>query len=115
VRDDNGCLIWTGGLNRAGYGVICVAGRYYRVHRLMYELVNGALPQRLHVYHPICNRKECCEPKHLKVGTHREVMLHASARGTLLSGKRASIVVRAGLMRKGMPVRLPSPMLVGLR
>jgi transposase-like protein len=113
-REEDGCLIWQGGKTQAGYGGVYFHGRYHRVHRAVYELIHGPLPDTMAVYHPECGRRDCCEPKHLAAGTRTDVLLAASARGRLPTGQRASIAQRLGRARRGLPVRPLSPMRIGL-
>lgn len=69
------CLVWNGACSSAGYGrVSCrVKGIDYPVsfyvHRVAWELVNGPIPDGLHVDHlreeGICQFKACWELSHL--------------------------------------------------
>lgn len=51
-----------------GYGIIRVAGRNVRVHRMAYELAHGPIPDGLLVCHH-CDTPPCVRPDHLFVGT----------------------------------------------
>lgn len=75
---DRGCWIWRGALNEHGYGTLALRRRTkgaetQRVHRLMWEMHNGPIPEGLVVRHR-CDVPACCNPDHLEVGTHDENM-----------------------------------------
>lgn len=62
------CRLWTGPPNH-GYGQVLIAGRNYRVHRLVYTLRHGEVPVGLELDH-ICERKLCVD--HTEPVTHAE-------------------------------------------
>jgi len=87
VKSD--CWLWTGYLNRDGYGVTNWPSPGKKkasalVHRLMYEDVYGPIPDGLEVGHK-CKMKACCNPKHLRAATHAENMF-AARRTCCLNG-----------------------------
>lgn len=63
-----GCHQWTGYRNADGYGFTRFRGRKSLVHRVMWEEVNGPVPEGLQIDH-ICRNRACCNPKHLRVVT----------------------------------------------
>src|SRR4051794_17550282 len=66
-----GCLIWQGCMDRAdrsGYPAISIRGRKRSVHRIVYELANGSIPEGLVVHHE-CHHPECVNVAHLRVAT----------------------------------------------
>jgi hypothetical protein len=65
------CFNYTGGTNRKQYGRIWAHGKIYSVHRLMYETFFGEIPADKDVHH-ICGIRNCCNPGHLEVISHRE-------------------------------------------
>lgn len=71
VVDEGGCLVWQGSRLPTGYGVIGVQNRSRYVHRLMWEDVNGAVPDGKQLHH-ICRNRACCNPDHLQALTVKE-------------------------------------------
>jgi len=67
----DGCWLWTGSPGVRGYGRIYLRGAAWQVHRLIYELFVGPIPEGL-VLHHRCRNKRCCNPAHLKVVTQAE-------------------------------------------
>lgn len=78
IDPDTGCLLWTGGRNHKGYGYIGVNGRHARVHRLMYELFVGPIPDGMQLDH-LCRVRHCASPSHLEAVTCRENVLRGDS------------------------------------
>lgn len=93
VRGPDECWPWTGSVNGdpvyGGYGQIREAergSRTLRVHRVVYELTYGQVPEGRVVDHtchngsgcegrgPTCLHRRCCNPAHLEAVTHAENM-----------------------------------------
>lgn len=70
--------IWTGGCIGTGYGTISVAGVDTPVHRLVYELEVGPIPDGLVLDH-LCRVRRCCKPEHLEPVTFRENILRGES------------------------------------
>lgn len=71
VLDGNGCWIWHGSTDRAGYGHIRVDGRTLYVHRVAYEWMVGPIPTGMQIDH-LCRNRSCCNPQHLEPVTPAE-------------------------------------------
>lgn len=68
-ENDNGCWIYTGGRNDAGYGVISINRRPHYAHRITYEGYITTIPDGLELDH-LCRVRACCNPWHLEPVTH---------------------------------------------
>lgn len=73
VIDPSGCLLWTGWTDGDGYGRIRIDGHERLVHRLMYELFVGPIPDGLKAWG--CRNRNCASPAHLEPVTTRENVL----------------------------------------
>lgn len=67
-EERDGCLVWTGPSDRAGYGRISQGGKKRFVHRVSYELEKGPIPKGLLIRHT-CDNPPCINPDHLLPGT----------------------------------------------
>jgi hypothetical protein len=70
------CWEFQGARNRCGYGVAGVG----LVHRAVYERDVGPIPNGQCVMHT-CDNPACCNPTHLKLGSHAENMEDMKAKG----------------------------------
>lgn len=80
----HGCIVYTGGINQSGYGVIHYAGKSLGAHRVAYELRVSAIPAGMmldHVCHTSdstcwagdgCLHRRCINPHHLEPVTPSE-------------------------------------------
>jgi hypothetical protein len=70
---DGECVIWTGHVERNGYGKITdgKSGKSLWVHRLAWELEHGPIPADLTIDH-LCRRPLCCNTKHMELVTRGE-------------------------------------------
>ena len=71
IGDPAACWEWTGGRSSAGYGYITAGGRKQPVHRVVYELLVGPIPEGLALDH-LCRNVRCVNPDHLEPVTWRE-------------------------------------------
>jgi hypothetical protein len=83
LRVDGECWIWTGPVDKDGYGK--PARPHHRVgrsaHRLAWVLANGQTPPTgMCVLHS-CDVRACARPSHLRLGTHDENMHDMVVRG----------------------------------
>lgn len=67
-----GCLLWTGQIDKAGYGRR--GGRL--AHRLVYEMEVGPVPDALPLDH-LCRVTRCVNPLHLEPVSQRENLLRS--------------------------------------
>lgn len=68
----DGCWLWIGARQVAGYGCIRLADDTFgRVHRVAYELLIGPIPEGLHIDH-LCSTPSCVNPSHMEPVTDLE-------------------------------------------
>lgn len=83
----SGCLVWTGDIDKKGYGRLgSVTTREVLVHRVSWIEHNGPIPAGLHVLHH-CDNRPCFEPAHLYLGTNDD-----NVRDRLERGRSARLV-----------------------
>lgn len=73
-------------LNSNGYGTVYFEHHHHLVHRVMYELACGPIPEGLDLRHG-CDNPPCCNPGHLEVGTHAQNMRDAVERERMANGE----------------------------
>ena len=92
------CWLWTGRLNKKGYGRLSYQGREWLAHRLAFLLWNEQPLSTEQCLLHTCDNPACCNPSHLRTGTrtennadkmskgrHRPLLGEANGRATLTS------------------------------
>ncbi len=82
LKTPSGCMEWQGYIHKNGYGAICSGKRSHSIyaHRAAWEIVNGKIPDGLHVLHK-CDNRRCVNVDHLFLGTHDDNMADCVAKG----------------------------------
>jgi hypothetical protein len=72
----NGCWSWGKAHSaRNLYGVVHWQQRQQNIHRVMYLLLRGDIPEGLVLDHVVCNDKTCANPWHTEPANNSENML----------------------------------------
>lgn len=71
IQNANGCWIWQRSCNSAGYGQLTEDKKYWLSHVYAYACENG-LPERGSVVRHLCHERRCCNPEHLRSGSHAD-------------------------------------------
>ena len=77
IRDESGCLLYIGALDKDGYPRISLQGKNRIGSNAVYEMAYGTISEG-EVDH-ICHVRRCVEPTHLRVLTHRQNVIHIKA------------------------------------
>lgn len=87
VKREEDCWEWRGNLHRGGlntyYGRMRVGAKSEYAHRISYTIAKGSIPFHLVVRH-MCNNSLCCNPNHLRLGTHSD-----NVRDKVIAGRQA--------------------------
>lgn len=88
------CWLWTGQLNKDGYGVLR-AGKVdgYRTqgaHRISFQLAGGTIPEGKSVCHT-CDNPGCVNPNHLWVGSNQDNVDDSVRKGRWTRGEKSGM------------------------
>jgi len=78
----SGCWIWTGSVDRDGYGMIGRNHTTYIAHRISWLIYKSQIPDGLLICHK-CDTPGCVNPDHLFLGTDRD-----NADDSVLKGRK---------------------------
>jgi len=71
TKNNNDCWLWQKSCSSAGYGQFTKNKVYWNTHRYVWQHLNGPIPKDQVVRHT-CHERACCNPAHLKLGTHAD-------------------------------------------
>jgi len=80
IGGSDDCWLWTGTLDKDGYGVMGVGDRKIRAHRVSWAIHNGPIPEGMCVCHR-CDVPGCVNPAHLFLGTQADNMRDMTIKG----------------------------------
>lgn len=72
------CYVFLGQRTADGYGVVGVQGKRQMVHKVVWEDVNGPVPEGMQLDHK-CKNEPCWNPEHLRLVTPRENVLFSDS------------------------------------
>lgn len=88
INKTQNCWFWIACLySEKGYGAFRLRGETKLAHRVSWELHCGSIPEGLWVLHK-CDIKNCVNPDHLFLGTHRDNMQDAALKDRFERGNR---------------------------
>lgn len=73
-------------MNKNGYIYIWLNGKNKRLHRVIYEMHNGPIPEGMFVCHT-CDNRACCNPAHLFIGTPQDNMTDRNIKNRQAKGE----------------------------
>ena len=80
------CWEWQGPKTPEGYGIASHSGRPMNAHRAAWILTNGEPPRGAVIRHD-CENPPCCNPAHLRLGTHADNIADKVSRGRQARGE----------------------------
>lgn len=84
LASKKGCWLFTGSLNRGGYGQAWMNKKRISAHRMAWLLEGGDIPEGMCVLHK-CDVRNCVNPDHLWIGTFAENNADRDAKGRRVS------------------------------
>lgn len=94
VRGPDECWEWTASLDQHGYGKFGIeSGLCERAHRFAWALTRGPIGRGLWVLHS-CDRRQCVNPAHLRLGNHADNARDRQGRGRARGSNKFVVVQR---------------------
>lgn len=89
---NSGCWLWLGGTNQKNYGHIWSSElkRHQRAHRMVYQILVGAIPAGKQLLHS-CDNPYCVNPDHMFVGSNAENMADRNAKSRQAKGETCAL------------------------
>ena len=89
---NSGCWVWLGGTNQKNYGHIWSSElkRHERAHRMVYQILVGAIPAGKQLLHT-CDNPYCVNPDHMFVGSNAQNRADSVAKGRHAKGESCGL------------------------
>lgn len=92
IRDPDACWLWKGKIGSLGYGLFNHAGFSTHAYRIAWMLLNPSFPTgNGSLIRHTCSNPRCCNPNHLRIGTHKENAQDRIEAGTQLRGSESHL------------------------
>lgn len=92
---NTGCLLWYGLSDKDGYGKMFTNKKHVRIHRFVYEMHNGPIPEGMIIQHK-CDTPSCCNIDHLELGTWLSNMQDKVSKGRLRNQNMHKMICKHG-------------------
>lgn len=115
VKKTPTCWLWTGAVDKDGYGHFHAGGKRHQAHRYRYELAEGPLPSGTKVLHT-CDNPPCVRREHLFAASQSLNIFDRQAKGRQAKGEgngRSKLTAEqvAAIRREYEPHVVTRPML----
>ena len=81
------CWLYTGYIDKAGYGIVWDGKKLQYAHRFSWELENGPIPNGMKILHR-CDVRKCVFNEHLFIGTQLENIADCVSKGRNTMGEK---------------------------
>lgn len=90
-RDKNGCLIWKKNVNNSGYGSMSFKNKKMSIHRIIWTITHGKIPDKMVVAHR-CDIRRCVAIDHLFLATTKENVHDCIKKGRKTDGSHFGLL-----------------------
>jgi len=100
-KTEDECWEWQGCRFRTGYGQFSAKNKMWLSHRIAFFIHTGSNPVGKLILHS-CDNRGCCNPKHLRTGTHKDNADDMMDRGRQARGEGHYSRTRPHLLARGL-------------
>lgn len=105
VKNDAGCWVYQGRLDKDGYGKILLKNGHFRAHRLMAHLTLKSRLSEFDIVAHRCDNPSCINPEHLFVTTALGNMQDRDTKGRGTSGEKSRLAKLTESQAKEIRIR----------